>query len=319
MDTSYVASKPQSFNLLRLVRQTAIADRRKYQAQSRPLSLPRLSYMMGPNLSRPVFLVGAPRSGTTFLGRSLAALPCLSYHFEPIATKAAARLVYEQQWSYRQARFFYRWVYSWLMRQHLDADLRFSEKTPRNCFLIDFLAQAFPDAQFIHIIRDGRDAALSYSKRPWLQAKQAQSSLKESGGYRFGPYARFWVEPDRIREFETTSDIHRCIWAWRRHTDTACQLTRTLPSGRFLEIRYESLVTAPTTEADRLLDFLDITSRKDRALCRAVVEEARPNSVGQWRHQLSAEQIQEVEKEAGVLLEDLGYDLCGEGLDFERA
>lgn len=309
MNTSYLFSKPQSFNILRLVRETAIADRKKYQTQLRPLSLPRLYYMVRPNLHRPVFLVGAPRSGTSFLGRSLAALPCLSYHFEPIATKAAARLVYEQEWSHLQGRLFYRWIYSWLMRQHLDGDLRFSEKTPRNCFLIDFLAQAFPDAQFIHIIRDGRDAALSYSKKPWLQAKQAQSSFKEPGGYRFGPYARFWVESDRIHEFETTSDIHRCIWAWRRHTDTACKLTRSLSSERFLEIRYESLVNAPTSEANRLLDFLDVTNTTDRDLCKAAVEKAKPDSVGQWRHQLSAGQVQEILQEAGVILEDLGYEI----------
>lgn len=299
-------SRVHSFNTFQLLRKTLAVDRSKYQDYYRPLSLFRLGQMFVPNLSRPIFIIGAPRSGTTFLGSCLAVLPELSYHFEPIATKAAARLVYDRHWNFTQARLFYRWVYSLLMCQHCDADLRFAEKTPRNCFLVNFLSHAFPDAQFIHIIRDGRDVALSLSKRPWFQAKQARSNKREPGGYLVGPYARFWVEPERVAEFESTSDIHRCIWSWCRHTDTALRSAKYLPKEQYFEIRYESLVTNPILNAVQLLDFLNIESLKSRNLFHAAVEKAKSDSVGQWR-QLSDKKLLDIMKEAETLLKHLDY------------
>ena len=297
----------EPFHLLQLVRQTTLADRKKYQKKQRPMSVRRLWGVLQPNLRRPVFVVGAPRSGTTFLGECLSALPELSYHFEPVATKAAACYVYEGRWRMAKARGVYRSVYSWLLRQHLDADLRFAEKTPRNCFLIQFLSDAFPDAQFIHIIRDGRDAALSYSKKPWLQAATSGSGRTEPGGHKVGAFARFWVEPERVHEFETTSDIHRCIWAWRRFTASALEAAAQLPADRYHELRYESLARNPEDESNQLLNFLGITEPKSCDLFHQAVAKVNSNSIGQWREALSDEQLQEIEQEAGQLLRQLYY------------
>lgn len=287
---------------------TAVADRKYYQPQNRPVSINRLWHLAVPNLSRPIFLVGSPRSGTTFLGSCIGDLPEISYHFEPVATKAAARYVYNQDWNFAKAKGVYQRVYAWLMRLHADGDLRFADKTPRNCFLIDFLHQAFPDAQFVHIIRDGRDAALSHSKKPWMQAAQANSTKYEPGGYRYGPYARFWVEAERVAQFESTSDIHRCIWAWRRHTESVLQVVASqLSQQQYHELRYEQLVTHPEAEAERLLDFLDITAQTSRQRFYQAMSKARPDSVGLWKKELSTKQLQQVEQEAGPLLRKLNY------------
>ncbi|HHP7244606.1 MAG TPA: sulfotransferase family protein [Elainellaceae cyanobacterium] len=295
------------FNVLRWARQTAIADRRTYSRNPRPVSIQRGLRLLHPNLCRPIFIVGAPRSGTTFLGACLGELPEVSYHFEPVATKAASQHVYAEDWSLGRSRWVYRTVYRWLTRIHLDSDLRFAEKTPRNCFIIPFLATAFPDAQFIHIVRDGRDAALSYSKKPWLQAASAQSGKREPGGYAYGPYARFWVERDRISEFEATSDIHRCIWAWRRFTETALNAASSLPPHRYHELRYEQLVTHPNYESERLLNFLGIANLESRNRLKRAIAQARQDSVGQWQRDLSSEQLRQIEHEAGALLHELGY------------
>ncbi|MGD1948602.1 MAG: sulfotransferase [Leptolyngbyaceae cyanobacterium] len=300
--------KPISWlGFLDWTRQTVAVDRKYYHRQHRPISMDRLRHLVFPNLTRPIFIVGSPRSGTTFLGSCIAQLPEISYHFEPVATKAAARYIHNQEWSFIKAKQFYQRVYAWLMRLHADGDLRFAEKTPRNCFLIDFLYQAFPDAQFIHIIRDGRDAALSHSKKPWLQAAAAQSDKRESSGYRHGPYARFWVETDRVQEFEATSDIHRCIWAWRRHVSTILDQTQALPKDQYYELRYENLVAQPHQEAQKLLANLEIQNTvSSQKLCQAFAQ-AKTTSVGGWQRELSAEQLQQVNQEAGTLLEQLGY------------
>ncbi|MEO1391067.1 MAG: sulfotransferase [Cyanobacteria bacterium J06634_6] len=294
-------------NILKWARQTAAADRRNYRHEERTLSRRRLWHLVAPSLKQPIFIVGSPRSGTTFLGNCIAELPKVSYHFEPVATKAAARYVYSHQWRFGQASRFYRLVYAWLMRLHADGDLRFAEKTPRNCFLIDFLHQAFPDAQFVHIIRDGRDAALSHSRKPWLQAASASSDKRESSGYRYGPYPRFWVEFERRHEFETTSDIHRCIWAWQRHVSSILTQAQRLPASQYYELRYEQLVSTPEQEAKKLLDYLEFEDQASYARLNKAFSQARPDSVGGWQRALSPKQLKQVEAEAGDLLRQLGY------------
>lgn len=230
------------------------------------LSIRTVLSSISPNLKAPLFVVGAPRSGTTFLGDCINVLPEYSYHFEPVATVAASRYLYHNKWSFQHACFFYRLVYKWLMRIHLEGNLRFTEKSPDNCFLIPFLHQCFPDAKFIHIIRDGRDSALSNTKKPWLSSFSNGSGLREPSGYLFGSRPRYWVEPDRALEFQNTSDIHRCIWCWRRHVEAALNHSSFLPSNQFFEVRYESLVTYPELNADEILDFLEIDEPKSKAI-----------------------------------------------------
>lgn len=287
---------------------TAIADRKKYQRQKRLMSVKRLWRMLIPNLRCPIFIIGSGRSGTTFLGSCLGELPEYSYHFEPVITKASARYIYEKQWSVESAMRFYRMTYSWLMRLHFDADLTFAEKTPRNSFIIPFLHKTFPDAKFVHIIRDGKDVALSLLKKPWYRADSEDLDLSEPGGYKYGPYARFWVEKERVHEFEATSDIHRCIWLWRRYIESILTNANYLPASQYYELRYEELVANPANEAKYLLDFLEISSMKSRNLFQKTIElRASLDSVGKWKFELSSEQLRKIEKEAGDWLNYLGY------------
>ncbi|PSN20057.1 sulfotransferase [filamentous cyanobacterium CCP5] len=294
-------------NLYPWIKRTIKSSRRYYTQNQREISINRIIRQIFPNLKEPIFIVGAPRSGTTFLGECLAVIPEISYHFEPVISKAAARYVYEKRWTQKKSAQFYRIVYSWLMRIHFDADLRFAEKTPRNCFLIDFLIDTFPDAKFLHIVRDGRDVALSHSKKPWFKKSEANSNKREPGGYLYGPYAQFWVEADRIREFEATSDIHRCIWSWRRFTEEAINSLSRVSQNQFIEIRYETLLTHQQDTAKKVLDFLEISSPKSQTLFLEAANTANPNLIGQWQHELTAAQLCEIEKEAGDLLQKLGY------------
>jgi hypothetical protein len=282
-------------------------DRSSYRSGRRSLTPSRVAASVRPNLREPIFIIGAPRSGTTFLGTCIAALPGVSYHHEPVATKTGGRYVYEGRWGDARAARFFRLVYAWLMRIHLDGDLRFAEKTPSNAFIVPFLDRTFPDSRFIHIVRDGRDAALSHARTPWLAERSRGSGRVDTGGYAFGPYARFWVEPSRRAEFESTSDLHRAAWAWRRHTEAALEHGRGLGPERYLEVRYEDLVTSPVQEAERLLAFLCLDDPRSRSGLTDAVSAADARSIGGWRTQLSIDQIAVVQSEAGSLLMRLGY------------
>lgn len=286
---------------------TCGADLRTYRRRKRAHSVQRLLGNVFANLSQPIFILGAPRSGTTFLGSCLAALPEVSYHFEPIATKAAVRYVFDRHWETDRARRFFRRVYARLMQIHLDGDLRFAEKTPRNCFIVPFLHHSFPAAKFLHVIRDGRDVALSLSKKPWFQGAATTSRPASSGQDPYGSFARFWVEPDRTAEFETVTTMRRCAWTWRRHVESVLAAAKGLPTGQYQEIRYEDLVSGRPGVAAEILQFLDISDPDSVERFERELSSASADSVGRWQRELSSDDIEDILREAEDCLRCLGY------------
>lgn len=261
---------------------------------------------LDPRLHRPIFIIGAPRSGTTFLGDCIGRMPEVSYHFEPRLTKAAAGRVYDRSWSERRSAQVFRLSYSALVVTALHGGRRFADKTPENSFLVPFLAATFPAAQFVHIIRDGRDAAVSHAEKPWLTAAAAGDGRRGPAGQLRGPYPRWWVEQDRREEFTVVPDIVRTAWCWRRFTEAALDGLATLADGRAIQVRYESVVSDPMGAAASLGEFLG-TSAAGRQALRTGLARASRDSVGRWRKALGQQQISEVEREIGPLLTRLGY------------
>jgi hypothetical protein len=261
---------------------------------------------LDPRVHRPVFIIGAPRSGTTFLGSCVGRMPEVSYHFEPKLTKAAVGCVYNQSWSeYRSATVF-RLSYSALLLAAFHGGRRFADKTPENSFILPFLAETFPAAQFIHILRDGRDAAVSHAEKPWLTTPSGLFGDQVPDGQAEAPYTRWWVEPDRRGEFAAVPGIVRTAWCWRRFTEAALDGLARLPAQRTLEVRYESVVSDPPGAAALLGDFLGASAAGNEAL-RAGLAGARTESVGRWRKVLGERELRDVEREIGPLLAQLGY------------
>lgn len=261
---------------------------------------------LDPRVRRPVFIIGAPRSGTTFLGNCLGRVPDISYHFEPRLTKAAARCVYDGSWASRRGAVTFRLCYGTLLLAALDGGHRFAEKNPENSFLVPFLTAEFPGAQFVHIVRDGRDAAVSHGEQGWLAASAAGSGQRGRGGQLHGPQARWWVEPARRAEFAAVPDIVRSAWCWRRFTEAALDGVAQLPASQAAEVRYEDMVSAPAGTADALARFLNL-SPAGRTELGAGLARARPDSVGRWRSALGPAELADVQAEAGPLLTRLGY------------
>ena len=276
--------------------------RRERASQGKGLG-PRI---LSPRLREPVFVLGAPRSGTTFLGSCIGALPDVSYHFEPRVTKAAARQVYEGTWSAQRAARVFRTSYRLLLVAAGDGGRRFVEKNPENCFVVPFLVAPFPDARFVQIIRDGRDVAVSHAEKPWLSATSAGTGKRGRGGQAWGPWARWWVEPERATEFAEASDLTRTAWSWRRFTDSARQALAELPADRVLTVRYEDVVTRPEEAAATLAAFFGY-SEPPQALLDALGR-ADTGSIGRWRTALDEAGRADVEREAGALLRELGYE-----------
>lgn len=280
----------------------------KLDRAPRPITWARVAASLFPKIERPIFIIGAARSGTTFLGDSLGAVPEISYHHEPVASKGASRHVYLGEWSEEKAARYFRWVYRWLLRVNLNGDLRFAEKTPRNALHVGFLYRAFPDAQFLHIVRDGRAATLSLTKKPWLSdVRRGKKVIYEPGGNPMGPYPRYWTEPGREQEFADTNDVHRAIWGWRALTAGGIEGLKEVPEDRILRLRYEDLVGNPDEHADRVLDFLGIQAPESRAILHREFRKGHTASIDAWKKQLNEADLEVIDREAGELLRELGY------------
>jgi hypothetical protein len=114
------------------------------------------------------------------------------------------------------------------------------------------------------------------------------------------------VEPARRAEFAAVSDVERAAWCWRRFTGAALEGLAGLPADRVLTVRYEEMVTDPSATARELADFLGVPGGDRTALERGFAA-ADPGSVGRWRQRLDATGRADVRRQAGPLLDRLGY------------
>jgi hypothetical protein len=167
---------------------------------------------------------------------------------------------------------------------------RWGDKTPDYVIHIDLLARLFPDAQFVHVIRDGREVAASLAERPW------------------GP---------------RSAVIGAFAWRWKMAR--GCRAGRRLQPGRYIEVRLDDLVSDPRGCLRRVCDFLgeefeegmlDYPARADRAMkavnpadLAAVRHLASPPTPGlrDWQAGLSPRESAAVEAVCRRQLARLGY------------
>lgn len=240
---------------------------------------------------RLVFVVGSPRSGTTFLAGAIGSLPGFVDLGEVAPVKAAvaelAALPHEEGASQLRR------ILAVSRRVGLVGSVRPVEQTPEMAFLVRAIPRAYPEARVVHMVRDGRDVVCSLLEKPWLRREQSEA---DDAGVPYGAHARFWVEPERRAEFEAAGDARRAAWVWRSYLAAARE-------GDVLEVRYEDVATDPARVGAELARYLDAPAGPlVSALGRAHAE-----SVGRYRADLTAEQLADVEDEAGSLLRELGY------------
>jgi hypothetical protein len=249
--------------------------------------------LVAPLSERMVFVVGCPRSGTTFLARSIGTCPGFLDLGEVPPLKAALANLASLEPAVAGPRI--RRILAVTRRLGLVGSLRAVEQTPEAVFAARALKVAFPEAQVVHIVRDGRDVVCSLLERGWLSSGRSGA---DDAGMAFGPRARFWVEPERQAEFEAASDARRAAWAWRRYVEAGVAVADSVH-----EVRYEQLVTAPAEVAGTLSRVIDAPE----AALRTAFSAAHDDSIGRYRRQLTAPQLAEVEAEADTLLGALGY------------
>jgi hypothetical protein len=170
---------------------------------------------------------------------------------------------------------------------------RWIDSTPTNVPHMLRIQKDFPDALFVHIIRDARDVALSLDKRSWSRPLpwDKQKSLLAAGLY------WEWI----VRKGRQLGTLLKPRYMEIRYEDLVQQPEETLPAiGNFLkhDLDYEQIQQASIGSVKKPL-----TSFKEE------LQEGRFTPVGRWKDRFPADQLLEFEKLVGAYLKELGYPL----------
>jgi sulfotransferase family protein len=290
------------------------------------------------------FVIGATRSGTTLLRLMLdahpdVAIPSETHFFHKFVKRCEgwrvtpdelANLIIEhKRWGDfhldpDELRARFRALHPLTMSDALRAFYglyaekqgkpRWGDKTPGYLRYMRRIEWVLPEARFIHLVRDGRDVALSVLPMNW-----GPSSITEA--------AELWVERVTIAREQGALVEH------------------------YMEVKYEDLVTDTEPTLRRVADFLELpwdpamldyheraeerlkekardlprkSSRGDQPAAARMASHAmakeppNPNRIGRWRTEMSAEDRALYDSVAGELLVELGYQV-GEPAEPEPA
>lgn len=276
-------------------------------------------------MNRPIFVIGCPRSGTTLLRLMLHSHPRIAIpaetrfvipayrargEFGDLADAANRRALGEWIVTGKKVKFFelgldatetvdeiaagpatmgsaLGTVFRAYARSH--GRVRWGDKRPSYYKHVDLLRKMWPDAQFVHLIRDGRDCVASLKEMPWY-----------------------------------TGDTYQAVAAWRDAIDTGHRHAAKLGPDSYYELQYERLVADPEQELTALCGFLGedfypamtephnlarqtVPSKKRwHARTHGAVDAAR---VGSWAGRLDDWEIGLAEAALGSRLDTYGYEL----------
>jgi hypothetical protein len=218
-----------------------------------------------------VFVVGCPRSGTTYLQKLLAAHPRIrtgqesdvfDLYIGPLLRTWRRELQSPSDGRggvglgcYFLEKEFLAVVKEFLMGilqpmiSGLQADEIFIEKTPSHALFIEEILELLPKASFIHVLRDARDvvASILAASRSW---------------------GRGWA-PRNARQ---------AARLWLRHVETIERSKHQIPSGQFYEVRYEELWSTPYQVLKGLGEFIGLEwsdQEIEKAVCMNSFEAAK--------------------------------------------
>jgi hypothetical protein len=152
-------------------------------------------------------------------------------------------------------------------------------KEPRSIYLLPFFHRRFPELRFLHVVRDGRDMALSSNQN---QLRRHGAAIGVTGGGRSVPEQSI------------------ALWSWI-NLETA-RHGESFLGERYLRVRFEDLCSDPTAVSAAILGFFELDADPDIA----VEEVSPPRTVGRWRDAdpILADRLHRIGCEA---LTELGY------------
>lgn len=262
------------------------------------------------HLQNPIFIIGLPRSGTTLLAELMAAA------YREIAHWSEANHIWDPGWypwkpsnaghwplEFDPVAFTARWwqeaeprqqqiravfgAYQWLWRKTY-----FLNKSPFNTFRLPYLLQIFPQARFVHIVRNGYATVYSHASKLVMGSK-----LQE------------WPQPEQNQLAASLDDL--LVWLagfWQQglrevaHQDEALKLSQ---SGLLLKLTYEELCADPLEIMERLGRFLALSPSNLEEILQA---QSIRNQNHKYQQRLSAPILNRMSRAMEPELSRQGYN-----------
>lgn len=265
--------------------------------------------------TRPFFVLSSGRSGSKMMEKLLAAAPEIEIHHEylcthvqPLAVKRYLGLIDDAT---AQAA-----LRAWHgAARHYSARPLWGDSSNKLCWLVDVLDSVFPDALFVHLVRDGRKVASSYFHKlaeecyddrsvavlsAWLARPDALAEPPPEKKY-------WWPQPrpgtPLATDFAHFDRFARIAWHWAESNRVILDRLAYVPPERQLRLHLEDLVASPARQAE-LFAFLGLPPPPQAAeLLR------RPHNVNRpVDHPLTPAQRDRLMALAGDVMRLFGYD-----------
>ncbi len=250
-------------------------------------------------LDRPIFIIGCSRSGTTLFADMLIKHPDIAnwseagqvfeldyYNTETDHVKGKAAVTKREVC---RLRLFFG-VYT-----RIAGKPRFLNKHPQNSLRIPYLKTIFPDALFIHLIRDPR--AVVYSHLAQVSRDRYRQAI---------PFGSF-PKPKSWREYQVLSPAEQYTHLW---TDIITAIRESaeefLGDNDYIEVKYENFCKSPYPALAELDAFCGLDIDKRDYIGISEYFEIRNTK---WQKRLSKSDTELIEKLAGPLMQELGYSV----------
>ncbi len=295
---------------------------------------PHILVVNGRKVRQPVFLIGAPHSGTDLLARALKGSPGIHLTIAVPSVLTVAR-AFARSPSIKRGREATATVLrdafaqAWQVTPHnclacapacreaggvngagtciAERDIRrYGDATPDLMYCAEGLVDAFPDARLVQIVRDGRDVVAGMLADDdllrWFKPGVANADSEFPN-----PFLGIETEAD-LAAWPGLSVAGKCAMRWRGSVRAAARLRSSMPAETLTTLRYEEVIRHPAVAARTVSGFIgtDVAPIAVRARGRGILGSAAI-AAGGWRRRLSAQQVTDIEQVAGTDLRRVGY------------
>jgi hypothetical protein len=273
--------------------------------------------LRGARLDRPVFVIGAPRSGTSLLFAILRSSSRLRHwpgeahevweaYYHPALRDWGSNVLESSDLTDEAAAYISRQFSLIAGSRH-----RFIDKTPRNALRFGFLEALFPDARYVYLRRDGRDNVNSLINA-WRTPRYRTYRLPEPHSIPTVDPAwwKFVLYPGWREDAAGPLEVV-CANQWAICNHHSLAAASKIGNERWVEISYEDLVDRPVEEIGRVMQALELpyedgVRRRAAATAGTHINIVTPPERGKWRKENPTE-IESILPRIEKTMKLLGY------------